>query len=38
MSGPVAYYHVDDLQGTLGRLLDGGATQLTEIRDVAAAS
>jgi hypothetical protein len=26
MTGPVSYYHVDDLEGTLGRLLEGGAT------------
>jgi predicted enzyme related to lactoylglutathione lyase len=34
MTGPVGYYHVDDIKGTLGRLLDGGATQQGEIRDV----
>jgi predicted enzyme related to lactoylglutathione lyase len=34
MTGPVGYYHVDDIKDTLGRLLEGGAAEQGEIRDV----
>jgi predicted enzyme related to lactoylglutathione lyase len=32
-SGPVMYWHVEDLPGCLGRLLDLGATRHEDIRD-----
>jgi predicted enzyme related to lactoylglutathione lyase len=34
MTGPVGYWHVDDLAGTLRRLLDAGAATVQEPRDV----
>ena len=34
MTGPVGYWHVDDIEGTLGRLLDAGAEIQQEISDV----
>jgi predicted enzyme related to lactoylglutathione lyase len=34
MSGPVTYYHVDDLKGLLAQLVDGGAEQRGDIQDV----
>jgi predicted enzyme related to lactoylglutathione lyase len=34
MTGPVAYYDVDDIEQVLARLLDKGAEQQGEIRDV----
>jgi predicted enzyme related to lactoylglutathione lyase len=34
MTGPVAYWHVDDIQGTLQALLDAGGETQEAIRDV----
>jgi predicted enzyme related to lactoylglutathione lyase len=34
MTGPVGYWHVDDLQATLQRLLDAGAAPQRPVRDV----
>lgn len=34
MTGPVGYYDVDDIKQVLGQLLEGGAEQQDEIRDV----
>jgi predicted enzyme related to lactoylglutathione lyase len=34
MTGPVGYWHVDDLEGRLQALLDAGAQPHQEIRDV----
>jgi predicted enzyme related to lactoylglutathione lyase len=34
MTGPVGYWHVDDIEGTLARLLDAGAETQQEISDV----
>jgi len=34
MTGPVAYYHVDDIKQSLKALLDAGAQTLQEIKDV----
>lgn len=34
LTGPITYYHVDDLEQALGRLLDGGAAQQGDVRDV----
>ena len=34
MTGPVGYWHVDDIEGALARLLDAGAETVQEIGDV----
>jgi predicted enzyme related to lactoylglutathione lyase len=34
MTGPVGYWHVDDIQASLKALLDAGATLQQEVRDV----
>ena|SRR5260221_9605150 len=34
MTGPVAYYHVDDIKKSLQGLLDAGATVQQEVKDV----
>jgi predicted enzyme related to lactoylglutathione lyase len=34
MAGPVPYWHVDDLKGTLQALLDAGAETQQEVTDV----
>jgi predicted enzyme related to lactoylglutathione lyase len=34
MTGPVGYYHVDDIKASLQRLLDAGAQTQQEIKDV----
>jgi predicted enzyme related to lactoylglutathione lyase len=34
MTGPVCYWHVDDLKGTLKALLDAGAETQQDVRDV----
>lgn len=34
MTGPLCYYHVDDIQKSLQSLLDSGATTLQEVTDV----
>ena len=34
MTGPVAYLHVDDLQGSMQVLLDGGGEVQGKVRDV----
>ncbi len=34
MTGPIAYFHVDDIQGTLQPLLAAGASTVQEPRDV----
>ena len=34
MTGPVGYWHVDDINETLKRLLDAGAVALQAVRDV----
>jgi predicted enzyme related to lactoylglutathione lyase len=34
MTGPVAYWHVDDIETTLKALLDAGAQAKQEVRDV----
>jgi predicted enzyme related to lactoylglutathione lyase len=34
MTGPVSYYHVDDIAQSLQRLLDGGAQLQQEVKDV----
>jgi predicted enzyme related to lactoylglutathione lyase len=34
MSGPVAYWHVDDIEKSLQNLLDAGAETQQEVRDV----
>jgi predicted enzyme related to lactoylglutathione lyase len=34
MTGPVAYWHVDDVKASLQTLLDGGAETLQDVRDV----
>jgi predicted enzyme related to lactoylglutathione lyase len=34
MTGPVAYWHVDDIRQSLKTLLDAGATPQQEVRDV----
>jgi hypothetical protein len=34
MSGPVVYWHVDDIRRSLAALLDSGATQQQDVRDV----
>lgn len=34
MTGPVAYWHVDDIKQTLSALLDAGAEVKQEIKDV----
>lgn len=34
MTGPVGYFHVDDIRQTLQTLLDAGAVALGEVRDV----
>jgi predicted enzyme related to lactoylglutathione lyase len=34
MTGPLAYWHVDDIKGSLKALLDAGAEAHQEVRDV----
>jgi len=34
MTGPVPYWHVSDLRGTLAGLLDAGAESLQDVQDV----
>jgi predicted enzyme related to lactoylglutathione lyase len=34
MAGPVVYWHVDDIRRSLAALLDSGATQQQDVRDV----
>lgn len=34
MTGPVSYYHVDDIRASLQTLLDGGATLQQDVKDV----
>lgn len=34
MTGPVAYWHVDDIRGQLKTLLDGGAQSVQDVTDV----
>jgi predicted enzyme related to lactoylglutathione lyase len=34
MTGPVMYFHVDDIEATLNALLDAGATMVQEVTDV----
>src|SRR3954470_13494395 len=34
LSGPLAYWHVDDIQATLAQLLEAGATERQASRDV----
>ena len=34
MTGPVAYWHVDDIKATLEALLNAGAVTQNEVRDV----
>ena len=34
MTGPVAYWHVDDIKGSMKALLDTGAEAHQEVRDV----
>lgn len=34
MTGPVSYYHVDDIKTSLQTLLDGGATLQQDVKDV----
>lgn len=34
MTGPIGYWHVDDIKKSLQSLLDGGAQVLQEVRDV----
>ena len=34
MTGPVAYWHVDDINGTLKALLDAGAAAKQDVTDV----
>ncbi len=34
MTGPTAYWHVDDIKQSLQSLLDGGATANDDVRDV----
>jgi predicted enzyme related to lactoylglutathione lyase len=34
MTGPLAYWHVDDIHGTLARLLSAGATEQQAVTDV----
>ena len=34
MTGPLAYWHVDDIEGTLKALLDAGAEAHQEVTDV----
>ena len=34
MTGPVGYWHVDDIEESLQALLDAGAEALQEVRDV----
>ncbi|MER6943738.1 glyoxalase [Nonomuraea sp. NPDC000554] len=34
MTGPVAYWHVEDVQASLQALLEAGAEQLQDVKDV----
>lgn len=34
MTGPIAYWHVTDIKATIADLLEAGATEKDEIRDV----
>ena len=34
MTGPVAYFHVDDIAGSLKALVDAGATVKQDVKDV----
>lgn len=34
MTGPVAYWHVDDIEGSLKELLDAGAETVQTVKDV----
>jgi predicted enzyme related to lactoylglutathione lyase len=34
MTGPVPYWHVDDIRGTLASLLEAGAEPLQDVQDV----
>jgi predicted enzyme related to lactoylglutathione lyase len=34
LTGPVPYWHVDDIRGTLARLLEAGAEPLQDVQDV----
>ena len=34
MTGPIGYWHVDDIQKSLKRLLDAGAEAQQEVKDV----
>ena len=34
MTGPVGYWHVDDIEATLGELLAAGAVELQPVKDV----
>ena len=34
MTGPVGYFHVDDIEGTLSRMVEAGAEIVQEVNDV----
>jgi len=34
LSGPTAYWHIDDLHGKLAALLEAGATLVSDVQDV----
>ena len=34
MTGPLSYWHVDDIKGTLGELVAAGATVRQDVKDV----
>jgi predicted enzyme related to lactoylglutathione lyase len=34
MTGPIAYWHVDDIKASLTTLIDGGAESVQEVKDV----
>ena len=36
MTGPINYYHVEDIKSSLQALLDGGAQLLQDVKDVGA--
>lgn len=34
MTGPISYFHVDDIRRSLQELVDAGSTKLQDVRDV----